>query len=279
MIGYDWRRVLSVLIIVIVLITGYASAIRPTSALYDQTGISTSIDATCIGTFLVDHDMEWQQTNTAGGDLANTSLTDGETRAIFTYRENTLGADGNTRYTKDYNMDGSNVSAGRDNLEVIHTVNFNQTPGQDGMLWYDEEGTISVNGAASNSTDTRCVFASSGSGLGAFQGTVAAGSVMNVDEVAAVTQLNGRAISGDSSVPVNLRYGFDAEGSSTDTNDTLASGSAEVFMNTNFVTGDPASSESCGEATNVTTRIYDKQRTVASGLFDLAQTHEYTSTY
>ncbi|MDD1724470.1 MAG: hypothetical protein LUQ07_05010 [Methanospirillum sp.] len=260
-----------------VLITGYASAIRPTSALYDQTGISTTIDATSIGTFLVDHDMGWQQTDTAGADLANTSLTEGETRAIFTYRENTLGADGNTRYTKDYDMDGSNVSAGRDNLEVIHTVNFNQTPGKDGQLWFDEEGTISVSGAASNSTDTRCVFASSGSGQGAFQGTVTAGSVMNVDEVAAVTQLDGRAISGDSSVPVNLRYGFDAEGSNADTNDTLASGSAAVFMNTDFVTGDPVCSEDCCNETNVSTRIYDNQRTVASGLFGLAQTHEYTS--
>lgn len=266
------------LIIILFLVVGWASAIRPTSALYDQTGISTTIDATCIGTLIVDHDMEWHQTDTPGANLMNNSLTKGETRAIFTYTEDTLGADGETRYTKEYNMDGSNVSQGRDNLDVRHTVNYQTT--ESGSLLWDEEGTIKVDGASSNSTNVgRCVFAGgTADGSEAFSGIVEAGSRMNVQEVAAVTELNGRAISESSTVPVNLRYGFDAQGLETDKNNTLAQGSAEVFMNTNFVTGDPSSSEDCSTPTNVTTSIKDRQRTVASGLFDLAQTHEYTST-
>ena len=266
------------LIIILVLATGWASAIRPTSALYDQTGISTTIDATCIGTLIVDHDMEWQQTNTPGANLLNNTLTGGETRAIFTYTEDTMGADGTTRYTKEYGMDGSNVSQGRDNLNVRHTVNFQTN--ESGKLLWDEMATITANGAATNGTNIgRCVFAGGGSdGSAAFSGTVEAGSMMNVEEVAAVTTVGGRAISESSTVPVNLRYGFDAQGLGTDANSTLAKGSAEVFMNTNFVTGDPATDESCPPS-NVTTMIKDRQRTVASGLFDLAQTHEYTSTY
>lgn len=273
------RRISLTLIIVLLMITGWASAIRPTSALYDQTGISTTIDATCIGTFIVDHDMEWHQSSNEGSNLLDHNLTDGETRAIFTYTEDTLGADGQTLYTKDYSMDGSNVSQGRDNLNVRHTVNF-ETDNSGSLIW-DEQGTITVDGASSNSTDVgRCVFAGgTNAGSAAFSGTVDAGSRMNVREVAAVTELSGRAISESSTVPVNLRYGFDAQGLGTDANNTLAVGSAEVFMNTNFVTGDPASTEDCSTPTNVTTMIKDRQRTVASGLFDLAQTHEYTSTY
>lgn len=78
------------LIIILVLTTGWASAVRPTSATYDQTGITTTIDATCIGTLLVNHDMEWQQTNLPNGDLANNTLSPDETRAIFTDRKSVV---------------------------------------------------------------------------------------------------------------------------------------------------------------------------------------------
>ena len=269
---YNLRRVIALLFILLVITPGWALAIRPTSALYDNTGISTTIDATCIGTFIVNHDMEWQQTNNPLANLSGSLLNENETRAIFTYRENTLGADGTTRYTKDYNMQGSNVSEGRDNLNVIHTINY-QTD-QSGTLLFDEEGTITVQGSPTTGDDVgRCVFAAgSGSGSAGFDGTVAAGSVMNVQEVAAVTQLGGRAISESATVPVNLRYGFDAQGLGTTENNTLAVGAAQVFMNTEFHTHDM-------DEGNITTLISDRQRTLASGLFDLAQTHEYTSTF
>ncbi|NLV26480.1 MAG: hypothetical protein GXY48_04855 [Methanomicrobiales archaeon] len=275
----DLRRVSCVILVILVLCVGWVTAIRPTSALYDQTGIYTTIDATCIGTFIVDHDMEWHQSSSHGSNLLNKTLTDGETRAIFTYTEDTLGADGETRYTKDFTMDGSNVSQGRDNLDARHTVNFKTE--ESGALLWDEQATITVDGASSEGTDIgRCVFAGgTADGSAAFSGTVEAGSRMNVQEVAAVTQVNGRAISESSTVPVNLRYGFDAQGLGTTDDNTLAKGSAEVFMNTNFVTGDPATAEDCSTPTNVTTIINDRQRTMASGLFDLAQTHEYISTY
>ncbi len=254
---------------------GWASAVRPTSALYDQSGVTTTIDATCIGTFLVNHDMEWQQTNRPGGDLANITLTPDETRAIFTYRENTLGASGTTRYTKEYSMDGSNVSDGRDNLYARHTVNFQADQSQSGTMLWDEGSTITSLGSTTTGNDVgRCVFAGGTNGEGAgFKGTVEAGSSMNVQEVAAVTTVGGRAISESSTVPVNLRYGFDAQGLGTNANNTLAVGAAEVYMNTDFETYNSNYYDP-----NLTTKITDRQRTVARGLFDLAQTHEYSST-
>ncbi|WP_373840196.1 hypothetical protein [Methanospirillum sp.] len=273
------RRLGILLIIILVLTTGWASAVRPTSALFDNTGITTTIDATCIGTLLVNHDMEWQQTNLAGGNLANNTLTEGETRAIFTYRENTLAAMGTTKYTKEYNMDGSNVSEGRDNLYARHMVNYEANLENSGSMLWDEEATISSFGAATTGADVgRCVFASGSSSSGAgFKGTVSAGSNMDVREVAAVTTVGGRAISESSTVPVNLRYGFDAQGLGTDENNALAVGSAEVFMNTEFRVYDNLYNATVTGG-NLTTRITDRQRTVASGLFDLAQTHEYSST-
>ena len=271
------RRVSTLLIIILVLTTGWASAVRPTSALYDQTGITTTIDATCIGTLLVNHDMEWQQTNLPGGDLANNTLSPDETRAIFTYRENTLAATGTTKYTKEFNMDGSNVSEGRDNLYARHTVNYQADQSQSGTMLWDEEATITSLGAATSGADVgRCVFASGSSSNGAgFKGTVAAGSAMNVQEVAAVTTVGGRAISESSTVPVNLRYGFDAQGLGTNANNTLAVGAAEVFMETEFETYDDIY-EASGDG-NITTKISARQRKVARGLFDLAQTHDYSS--
>jgi len=273
------RQVSVLLIIILVLATGWASAVRPTSALFDNTGITTTIDATCIGTLLVNHDMEWQQTNLAGADLANNTLTEGETRAIFTYRENTLAARGTTKYTKEYNMDGSNVSEGRDNLYARHMVNYEANLENSGSMLWDEQATITSLGAATTGADVgRCVFASGSSSNGAgFYGTVSAGSGMDVKEVAAVTTVGGRAISGSPGVPVNLRYGFDAQGLGTDGNNTLAVGSAWVEMNTDFVIYDDVYKTNQSSA-NQTTRITDRQRTVASGLFDLAQTHEFSST-
>ena len=128
-------------------------------------------------------------------------------------------------------MDGSNVSEGRDNLYARHTMNYEADPNSSGTMLWDEGATITSLGAATTGADVgRCVFASGSDSNGAgFKGTVEAGSAMNVQEVAAVTTVGGRAISESSTVPVNLQYGFDAQGLGTDANNTLAIGSAEVY--------------------------------------------------
>jgi len=265
------------LMVGMLLLPGFAVAIRPTSALYDKTGLSTTIDATCIGTLMVNHDMEWEQTNTPEGNLADNNLHGDEVRTDITYGEDTMAVAGSTRYTKEYSMDGSNASAGSDNLGVRHTVNYQADQSQNGLMLWDERGTISQYGrGTSNSTsDTRCVFASGGdTGAGGFAGSVSAGSLMNVEEVAAVTQMGGRSIAENSKVPVSLRYNFDAQGLDTDTKDKLATGSASVYQDTSFEVYDKKT-----VAPNTTTRIRDSQNTQVRGLFDLAQSVGYTSTY
>ena len=262
-------RNITIILVITMAIAGWASAVSPTSALYDNTGITTTIDATCIGTFIVNHDMEWQQTNNPNASLLNVSLTPEEKRAIFAYTENTMGADGTTRYTKQFGMNGGNVSEGRNNLDVRHTVNYKTD--DNGRLLWNEVATMTAAGTAGATDESKCTFASDSKNSAGYDATVTAGSVMNVKEVAAVTEVGARAISENSGVPVNLKYGFDAQGIGTDEGKTLAEGSAQVFMNTHSVTGDP------GDA-NVTTKIYDRQRTLANGLFDLTQTHEYGST-
>jgi hypothetical protein len=271
----EWSRFLVLLMIGLFILPGFVSAIRPTSALYDQTGLTTTIDATCIGTLVVDHDMDWGQTNTPDGDIHSATLRGDEVRTDTTYRENTLAASGTTKYTKDFSMDGSNATQGTDNLGVRHTINYLANESEGGQMLYDEQGTITQYGRGTpNNTEIKCVFASGSGGAAGFGGYVSAGSLMDVKEVAAVTQMGGRMISADAKTPTNLRYAFDAQGVDSDTKDKLATGSASVYQNTNFETygKDPSS-------TNTTTKIDDRQNTQARGLFDLAQTVGYTSTY
>jgi len=218
--------------------------------------------------------MSWEQSNSPYGSLENNTLAPDEVRATFAYRENTVGVAGATKYVKDFSMDGGNVTDGSDNLQATHMINFQADESQNGRLIYDEQATISAVGrGTTNSSTPMCVFAQgSGGAAGGFSGSVAAGSVMDVQEVAAVTTVGGRAISADASVPVSLRYGFDAQGLETDTKDNLATGSAGVTMDTSFEVADVKDA-------NVSTDYQDRQRTSASGLFDLAQTVGYTSTF
>lgn len=261
----------------LILLPGTVAAIRPTSALYDKTGLDTTIDATCIGTLVVDHDMEWEQTSTPEGNLNSATLKGDEVRTDTTYREDTLAASGSTKYTKDFTMDGSNASAGNDNLGVRHTVNYQADNTQGGQMLWDEQGTITQYGRGTTNTSSspKCVFASGGdTGAAGFGGYVSAGSLMDVQEVAAVTQMGGRMIASDSKTPVNLKYAFDAQGLDTDTKDKLATGSASVYQDTHFEAYDKKTVDS-----NMTTKIDDHQNTQARGLFDLAQTVGYTSTF
>jgi hypothetical protein len=257
---------------------GFGAAIRPTSALYDKTGLSTTIDATCIGTLQVQHNMEWEQTNVPNGNLESNKLVDNEVRTDTTYRENTLAAAGSTKYTKDFTMDGTNATTGNDNLNARHTVNYQADTSQNGLMLWDEQGTISQfgRGNASDNGTVKCVFAGGNGdgGSAGFAGYVTAGSLMNVEEVAAVTQVGGRSITSDSKIPVSLKYSFDAQGLDTDTKDKLATGSASVYQDTSFETYDKKLTDS-----NTTTKIQDYQNTQARGLFDLAQSVGYTSTY
>jgi len=272
----DVGRIVAVAFVLLFILPGFGAAIRPTSALYDKTGLTTTIDATCIGTLNVDHEMEWEQTNDPNGNVDSATLVGDEVRTDTTYYEDTMAVAGTTRYTKDFSMDGSNASAGTDNLGVRHTVNYLADQSQSGKMIWDEHGTISQWGrGTTNETTMQCVFASGGdTGAAGFGGYVEAGSYMDVEEVAAVTELGGRMIAANSKVPVNLRYSFDAQGLDTDSKDKLATGAATVYQDTHFETYDKANG-----AANTTTKIQDHQSTQARGLFDLAQSVGYTSTY
>ena len=274
----DLGRMIALLMIGMVLLPVSVVAIRPTSALYDKTGLTTTIDATCIGTLNVKHGMDWQQTNTPDGNLQSNTLRGDEVRTDVTYYEDTMAVAGSTKYTKDFSMDGSNASAGSDNLGVRHTVNYQADESQNGLMLWDEHGTLSQfgRGTSNDTSAVRCVFAGADNGAAGFGGTVSAGSLMNVEEVAAVTQMGGRSIADNSKIPVSLRYNFDAQGLDTDTKDKLATGSASVYQDTSFVTG-TKNNDGSG-CSNATTMIDDRQNTQVRGLFDLAQTVGYTST-
>ncbi len=261
------------LIVIMLIVPGLTTAIRPTSATYDKSGVVSTIDATCIGTFMVDHDMSWEQGSLSESNLNQLPMLDGEKRSTTTYREGTSAIDGSTTYRKDFSMDGSNASVAADNLEAMHVMNYQADTAENGRLIYEEQSTIQSDGSGTTSTtEPRCVFASgSDKEAGGYSSLVSTEGLMDVQEVAAVTTVGGRSISATDDVPVSLRYGFDAKGLST-SEDGLAVGQAGVKSSVHTVAGDVSN-------TNISTDYWDRQSSSASGLFDLAQTVGFTSTY
>ena len=266
------KNLIITLILGLVLVVGTVDAIRPTSAQYDQSGISTTIEATCIGTFIVDHTMEWGQTG--GSDYNNITSPSGigEVRSTIGYHEDTVATDGMTHYVKDFSMDGSNVTAGLDNLDADHQIQFESLEGVNGRMLYDEIVGLETYGQPDAAMQQGCVFNEAGAGAAGFHAVITAGSSMNVEEVAATMSAGVAGISASNEMPVNVRYSFDAAGMGTDTKDDLATGAAQVFMNVDAHVGTPT-------GTNVTTDIHSADRTMAGGLFDLAEQVGYTSTW
>ena len=216
------------------LIACQAAAVRPSQAKYDNGMITSTIDAFCIGTFTIDHEMQWTQTSDDRGlSFSNNPIAPGETRVDYTYRENTLGYDGTATYLKDFSMNGENTQAGLDNLNINHIIEFENNPNSNGVLRFEEMARLDIAGAAgADANNPICIFAApSGSADGSFKGSVTVGSLMNVREVSAMMGIGSSAISDDPNAPVNLRYSFDAEGLATDPKDNLAVGSATVYSN------------------------------------------------
>ncbi|MBN1167555.1 MAG: hypothetical protein JXA44_10565 [Methanospirillaceae archaeon] len=268
------KQIIIVFICGLFLMVGTVDAIRPASAQYDQSVITSTIEATCIGTFIVDHHMEWGQTG--GSDYNNVSSPSGlgEVRSQIGYHEDTVAADGMTHYIKNFEMDGSNVTAGLDNLKSDHMIEFQSLEGVNGRMLYDEVVGLTTDGQPDADANQGCVFMNDGAGAAGFHAVITAGSSMNVEEVAATMSAGVAGISASNDMPVNVRYSFDAAGMASDEKDDLATGSAEVFLNVNAAVGTPTPGNN-----NVTTYIDSRDRTMAGGLFDLAQQVGYTSTW
>ena len=252
-------------------------AVRPSQANYGDNIVTSTVDAFCIGTFSVDHEMQWGQVSDRNGSLGNTPLLYGESRTDYTYHERTLGYEGTATYIKDFSMDGGNVRQGIDNLNVNHIIDFEGDPGKNGILLFQEMARMDVAGAAGDPADSvQCIFSAGNNGDGAFKGYVTVGSQMNVQEVSARTSIGSSGISDDMNNPVNLRYAFDAEGLQTDPKDNLATGSARVYSQVDMHTYDDTYDLNYTKP-NVTGHFQDRQEQSVHGLFDLATTFQYTN--
>jgi hypothetical protein len=249
------------------LLACHVAAVRPTPANYGSNIITSTVDAFCIGTFTVGHEMEWQHTDDGTG-LGNNPL-DGS-RVDYTYREATLGYEGTATYLKDFSMNGGNVQQGMDNLNVNHIIDFENSPNKNGILLFDEMARMDIWGSpASDPSNPICIFAQGGSNSGAYSGSVTVGSKMRVEEVSAIMSIGSSSISDSSRTPVNLRYAFDAEGIATDPKDDLATGSATVFSNVDM--------HIYNSTSPMVSHIRDTQSVNMVGDFDLATTFGYSN--
>jgi len=252
-------------------------SVRPSRANYGDNMVKSTVDAFCIGTFMVTHEMQWDQTSDPNGSLTKSPLKFGESRTDYTYREMTVGYEGTTDYLKDFSMNGGNVNQGLDNLNVNHVIDFEGDPTKSGLLHFEEEANMFVAGAAGGADKSPiCMFATGGSGLGAYKGTITVGSQMDVREVSARMSIGGLGISDNTDAPVNLRYTFDAAGLATDPKDDLATGSARVYSNVDMHIYDDTYDLNY-TAPNITGHFQDRQEQRVRGLFNLATTFEYTT--
>ena len=149
------KRICTIIIILIVsmlCLTCYAMAetnsVRPSQANYGDNKVSSTVDAFCVGTFMVTHAMQWDQTSDRNGSLNSNPLKEGESRTDYTYREFTLGYEGTANYIKEFGMNGGNVGEGLDNLNVNHLIDFAGDPTKTGLLHFEEQATMAVAGAA-----------------------------------------------------------------------------------------------------------------------------------
>jgi hypothetical protein len=263
-------------VICMICLASHAVAVRPSQANYGDNIVTSTVDAFCIGTFSVDHEMQWGQVSDRNGSLERSPLLKGESRTDYTYHERTLGYEGTATYIKDFSMNGGNVQPGIDNLNVNHVIDFDGNSEKNGILLFGEMARMDVAGASGDPADSvRCIFASGSNGDGAFKGYVTVGSQMNVQEVSARTSIGSSGISNNKDTPVNLRYTFDAEGLQTDPKDNLATGSATVYSVVDMHTYDD-DYDGPGPI-NVTGHFRDRQDQSMHGLFDLATTFEYTN--
>jgi hypothetical protein len=273
------------------LLVGHAVAIRPTPANYSNNLITSTVDAFCIGTYTVNHEMVWKQTSDDRG-FGNNPIAPGESQVDYAYRENTLGYEGTSTYIKDFSMNGGNVQQGMDNLNVNHIIDFENSPNKNGLLHFEEMARMDIYGAAdSDQNGPICIFASgSSSGEGAYKGFVTVGSQMDVREVSARTSIGSSSISDNPNTPVNLRYTFDAEGLAT-SDVGHAVGTATVYSNVDMHiyntyheicanAADPTNTTGCenyngSAAPGTTVHIQDRQDQTMRGIFDLSTTYMY----
>ncbi|MDR2854743.1 MAG: hypothetical protein LBV40_01115 [Methanomicrobiales archaeon] len=270
--------VLNILMINMLCLTGFAYAdqsVRPSQANYGDNLVKSTVDAFCIGTSTTKHETQWQQTSNPNGSLNSNPLKEGESRTDYTYREMTLAYEGTLNYIKDYSMNGGNVAAGLDNLNINHLIDFEADPTKTGLLHFEEQATMFVAGAAGDpASSPMCTFARSQTGPGAYKGTITVGSQMDVREVSARMGIGSAGISNNSDAPVNLRYTFDATGLATDPDDDLAVGSARVYSNLDMHIYDDTYDLNYTKP-NITGHFQDRQEQTVRGLFDLSTTFEY----
>lgn len=209
----------------------------------------------------------------SGTLFQHTDLAYSQGGSTIGYRQNILAANGETSYVSTVGLDTRNATAATPNLATQTALTYNAagdgTPG--GSMMFDEAGAVSAYGESTASSSLSCPIGASSSGGPAYSAQVVAGSSMiGVTEVALNTQTTASITGAGSSVPVTLTYQVDAQGIPGVGNDTLAEGTATVYMTATITGGAgngtvPASDISYNDVTNV------------NGLFDLAKQMAYTS--
>lgn len=254
-------------VLVLGMIWGVA-AVRPVPGSAEHSTISSLTDGYCEGTTIVNTALSYGTTN---GNLADgPALATGEVQGTIGYRQNMLAVNGTTDYVRSLQLNSNNASIGNRNLEVQNAISY--VSNGTGSLTYDEAVGLAAYGNSTTDNSISCPFGPNPAEIPAYSAQVVAGSTMiGVREVALNTEAGAVSTAGSIDVPVSVNYNFDATGVPGVGNDTLAEGTATVYMTASVLGGN-------GNGTAVGTEISYNDVTSVNGLFDLAKQMGYSST-
>jgi hypothetical protein len=243
-------------------------AVRPVPGGAEHSGISSVTDGYCDGTTIVNTALSYAGTN---GNLSDgPALDTGELQATIGYRQNMLAVNGTTDYVRSLQLNTNNATVGNRNLEVQNAISY--VSEGSGSMTYDEAVALAAYGNSTTDSSISCPFGPNPAEVPAYAAQVVAGSNMiGVKEVALNTESGAVSTAASLDVPVSVNYNFDATGVPGVGNDTLAEGTATVYMTASVMGGN-------GNGTALGTEVNYNDVTTVSGLFDLAKQMGYSST-
>ena len=267
--------VVVVLIILLSLACGFASAGRTIPPSNETSTLAVSTRAAAVGSLSAHTDIVYVQGN---GNLSDNPplQPNGEGQSTLSYQEDVMAVSGEVTYAKDSTLDTGPKVANQNNFESDKVMTYNSSgDGTDTGKMIASESILVETAAQGETTGTPgcCPWGTGNDqALAATNDVVVAGSDMVVSEAAVASSADARITSDSISTPVSMDYSVAIEGVNQTPGDpsTCAQGSATAYVSANL-------QEGLGNGTAVGTQVTYSDVTSASGLFELAKDVSYTS--
>ena len=200
-------------LLVLVALTGSVMADHNVCGTPETQGISTSETVVVTGTMSSSETLGW--TLSSANAIANNwgQVAAGTSQYSTGYTESTVAGNGQTTFTKTFNVDTANKLLNQKNIQTYRQVQYVSAGAGEQMTSTEE---IFVDGMADNDAMQNtmlCPFATSAFGIApAACNIVTAGSNLQLTQGNFVTNANDRFVGANADVPVTLHYDVSLKG-------------------------------------------------------------------